>query len=127
MDPQQELFSEIVVRLRTKGYDVYDGALPPEGTKYPFIYIADSQQNDRTTKNAVIGTVNQRIHAWHNDPCKRGVLSGILFEVKGVCRKIEHTSNYGWMLSNVEQRILDDDTTDQPLLHGVIDFEYQFS
>lgn len=28
MDPQQELFTALLLALRKQGYDVYDGALP---------------------------------------------------------------------------------------------------
>ena len=44
MDPQQELFTELLLKLKELGYDVYDTFLPPEDTPYPFIYLADSQQ-----------------------------------------------------------------------------------
>ena len=46
MDPQQEIFTRLLVDLKALGYDVYDGALPPEDTAYPFIYLADSQLID---------------------------------------------------------------------------------
>ena len=44
MDPQQELFTALLIAAREQGYDVYDGALPPEDTPYPFVYLADSRQ-----------------------------------------------------------------------------------
>lgn len=63
MDPQQELFSEFLVSLKEKykdtGIGVYDTFLPPEGTLYPFVYLADSRQNDQNTKSEVIGRVSQ--------------------------------------------------------------------
>ena len=59
MDPQQELFAELLTKLREWGYDVYDGALPPENTPYPFVYLADSQQIDEANKTAVFGSVYQ--------------------------------------------------------------------
>ena len=61
MDPQQELFTELLLRLKEKGYDVYDTFLPPEGTPYPFIYLADSQQTDDSNKTAIFGNVYQTI------------------------------------------------------------------
>ena len=42
MDPQQELFSYLLVTLKKEYQDmVFDGFMPPEGTPYPFIYLAD--------------------------------------------------------------------------------------
>lgn len=62
MDPQQELFSALLLELKKQYPDgVYDTFLPPEGTPYPFIYLADSDLNDRANKTAVFGTVSQTI------------------------------------------------------------------
>ena len=82
MDPQQELFTELLLRLKEKGYDVYDTFLPPEGTPYPFIYLADSQQTDDSNKTAIFGNVYQTINVWHNNPRQRGTVSGILLDKK---------------------------------------------
>ena len=127
MDPQQELFTELLLKLKKLGYDVYDTFLPPEGTSYPFIFIADSQQTDTQTKSAVMGKVYQTIHVWHNNPKQRGTVSQMLLDIKKVCYKLEHTENFAWMIQNVNQRILPDKTTKTPLLHGVLELEFKFS
>lgn len=127
MDPQQELFTELMVKLKEIGYGVYDGALPSEDTPYPFIYVADSQQVDNINKSAVFGNVYQTIHVWHNNPKQRGTVSAILLAIKDVCRKITHTKNFAWYVVNVNQRILADTTTKQPLMHGILDVEFRFS
>lgn len=126
MDPQQELFSELLTKIREKGYDVYDGFLPPPKTPYPFVYMADSQQTDDPNKSAVFGNVYQTIHVWHNNPKKRGEVSAILLNIKKICYKIERTSTFGWMVLSINQRILPDNTTNQPLLHGVLEVEFKF-
>ncbi len=127
MDPQQELFTELLLRLKDLEYDVYDTFLPPEGTPYPFIYLADSQQTDTQTKSAVVGNVYQTIHVWHNNPKQRGTVSEMLLDIKKVCYKLEHTENFVWMIQNVNQRILQDNTTKTPLLHGRLEVEFKFS
>ena len=38
MDPQQEIFTELLLKIKALGYDVFDGELPPENTPYP-LYI----------------------------------------------------------------------------------------
>ena len=91
MDPQQELFTELLTEIKALGCDVYDGFLPPDGTPYPFVYLADSQQ------------------------------------IKSACRRLDHTENFAWNVRNVNQRILPDTTTKQPLLHGVLEIEFKFS
>lgn len=127
MDPQQELFTALLLRLKEKGYDVYDTFLPPEGTPYPFIYLADSQQTDDSNKTAIFGNVYQTINVWHNNPRQRGTVSGILLDIKEICYRLEHTANFAWMVQNMNQRILPDNTTKTPLLHGLLEVEFKFS
>lgn len=127
MDPQQELFSELLLKMKELGYDVYDTFLPPKGTPYPFIYLADSQQTDTPNKTAVFGNVSQIIHIWHNNPRQRGTVSKMLLDIKKICYKLEHTENFAWMVRDVNQRILSDNTTKTPLLHGLLEVEFKFS
>lgn len=127
MDPQQELFTELLLKTKELGYDVYDTFLPPEDTPYPFIYLADSRQTDDPNKTAVFGNVYQTIHVWHNNPKKRGTVSKMLLDVKKVCYRLEHTENFAWMVQNINQRILPDNTTKTPLLHGLLEVEFKFS
>lgn len=127
MDPQQELFTILKIELEKLGYDVYDGYLPDNETTYPFVYLADSQLTDDINKTAVFGNVYQTIHVWHNNPKQRGTVSKILLNIKKTARRIDHTDNFSWSLLNVDQRLLSDDTTDTPLMHGVLELEFKFS
>ena len=127
MDPQQELFSELIERIRAAGYDVYDGTLPPEGTAYPFVYMGDCQQTDRNTKSAVIGNVYLTIHVWSNDPRQRGTLSGMMFEIKKICRALEITPSYSWDVMDCQSQIIPDDTTKIPLMHGIINITFRYT
>lgn len=127
MDAQQELFTALKIGLEAKGYDVYDGVLPPDGTPYPFIYLGDFQQSDTELKNAAVGVVNPTVHVWHNNVRQRGAVSAMLFDIKKIFREISHTSNYSWLARNITDRILSDNTTKTPLLHGVCEADFHFS
>ena len=127
MDAQQELFTAIKLALEAKGYAVYDGILPPENTPYPFVYLGDFRQQDTEHKNAVTGTVYPMIHVWHNKYNQRGTVSAMLLEIKTVCRTLTTTSNFAWMVRNVNSRIIADNTTKTPLLHGVVEADCIFS
>ncbi len=126
-DPQQELFSMLLLSISNKGYDVYDEFLPPENTPYPFVYMGDMQQTDDANKTAVFGNVYQTIHVWSNKPQNRGDLSTMLLEIKNICRNVEKTEHFYWFVKNVTQRIIPDNTTKTPLLHGVLEVEFRFS
>lgn len=128
MDPQQELFTAVLVELRKRYPDqVYDTFLPPEGTPYPFIYLADSNLTDRANKTAVFGTVSQTIHVWHDNPQRRGTVSQMLLQIKQICRHLEHTGNFSWSVQDLNQGIFPDTTTNQPLLHGIVEVTFLFS
>jgi len=71
--------------------------------------------------------VYQTIHVWSNDPWLRGTFSEMLGTVKTVCRSVKHTAHYGWFVRNMTQRIIPDNTTKQPLLHGIVEVEFKFS
>lgn len=131
MDPQQELFTELLLQIREKGkekgYEVYDDKLPPEGTPYPFVYVADFRQRDTDTKSQVIGSVYPTIHVWHGNSKQRGTLSSILMDIKGICRRIKRTNNYGWLVRDINQNIINDNSTKRTLLHGILTMEFKFS
>lgn len=127
MDPQQEIFTRVLLDLKALGYAVHDGMLPPEETEYPFIYLGDCRQTDDANKSAVFGNVYLTIHVWSNTPKNRGTVSKMLLDIKTVCRKVTHTANFAWDLRGVNQRILPDNTTKTPLLHGVVEAEWKFS
>ena len=126
-DPQQELFTAYKLSLEAKGYDVYDGALPPEDTPYPFIYLGDFRQSDTMYKNAVTGRVYPVIHVWHNNAKQRGTVSKMLLDIKAVIYATEKTQHRKWVLQNVDSRIIPDNTTKTPLLHGIVEAGLKFS
>lgn len=127
IDPQQEIFTQIILDLKQKGYAVYDTFLPPEDTPYPFIYLGENQQQDNENKTAIFGKVFQTIHIWHNNPNQRGTVSAMLLDIKTTCRKIVKTANFSWSCKITNQRILADNTTKSPLLHGIVEAAFNFS
>lgn len=126
-DPQQELFSKLKIDVEALGYAVYDEELPPEDTPYPFVYLGDNLQTDSETKGAVIGRVHQVIHIWHNSPRQRGTVSKMMLDVKKVSRNIGRTANHSWDARNINSRIIPDNTTKTPLLHGVVEVDFYFT
>lgn len=113
-------------KMEEAGMSVFDGALPPENTPYPFIYLENSQQIDELTKGFSIGTVYQSISVWHNYE-KRGSVSKLLLQIKEICYGLDKTKNFRWFCRNIDQQIRPDNTTSTPLLHGVLDITFQFS
>lgn len=121
MSPQQEIFTAVRQGLVAAGGDVYDTILPPAETPYPFYYVGNTRQTDDplTYKNALVASVYQDIHIWHNEPRNRGTVSQMMQVVRGVCYGLETTASYKWQLISFEEQLLEDTTTKTPLLHGV--------
>ena len=127
LDPQQEIFTATQLGLMDKGHSVYDTFLPPANTPYPFTYMGECRQIDEENKTAIFGKVYQTIHVWHSNPKQRGTVSQMLLDIKTVCRNITRTKNFAWSCKIINQRIFADTTTQTPLLHGVVEVEWQFS
>lgn len=128
MDPQQELYSRLYLEIESKFRDcLYDGALPSDGTPYPFVYLAGNRQSDTQNKTALFGEVQQTIHVWHNNSSQRGVVSAMLFEIKDIARKIEETENRSWIIKEMYQTIMEDKSTSHVLLHGILEITWAFS
>ena len=51
----------------------------------------------------------------------------MLLAIKGICRALDHTANFAWMVRSIDQQILPDNTTKTPLLHGILEVEVSFS
>lgn len=127
-DPQQEVFTSLLVKLKSElDCPVYDGVLPPKGTPYPFVYLGISDTFDRQLKGTVVCTVNQTIHIYTDDLSQRGLFSELCLKVKQIIRGLTRTENYGVSVMNLEQHILLDNTTSTPLLHANIQVNYHCS
>lgn len=132
MDSQQELFTALKVQLekalKSKGVNVYDTFLPSEGTPYPYVYIGNSQLvDDYGNKTMILGSITQVVDVWHNNLRKRGELSEIMMIVKNVARQINRTNNFAFQIKDINQRILPDTSTSEPLMHGVLELDFRIT
>ena len=127
MEPQQALFTAVRGKLLESYPDsVYDGQLPGADTPYPFIYLGEFVQYDSETKSVILGNIPVTIHVWHCDFTKRGTVSAMLAEVKSALRSATCT-DYSFMVRNATTRIMEDNTTTTPLMHGIVEATVYFS
>ena len=83
--------------------------------------------DDYGYKQHILGEAEFTIHVWHNDVEQRGTLSSMLYDIKSKLRSITSTNTYKWQIRNITQRILPDETTDTPLMHGVLEINYKLT
>lgn len=127
VEPQQAFFIAVRRELveRYPGM-VYDGELPGPETEYPFIYLGEFNQTDRETKSVILGSIPVTVHVWHDRPDQRGTVSGLNMAVKSALRSAVHR-DYSFLVRNVKSRIIPDNTTKVPLVHGIVEAEVLFS
>lgn len=128
MSEQQEFFMALRQALKNKGHKVYDGALPPENTPYPFIYLAGSWHNPTDIKHGNLGRITQVVQVWGTAKM-RGTISAMCEDVLNTACEIETTDNYSYRvrLNETEQQILNDDTTSTPLMQGYTSLRVAYS
>lgn len=128
MKEQQEYFMALRSALKEKGYKVFDGALPPEKTPYPFIYLAGSWHNPTDIKKGDIGMITQVVQVWGTYKM-RGTISAICEDVLNTAKSIRQTDTYAYQvrLNETEQQILNDDTTSTPLMQGYTSLRVSYS
>ena len=128
MTPQQEFFMALRAELIEQGYDVYDNQLPPASTPYPFIYLAGSWTNPTDIKAGVLGSITQIVQVW-GTANMRGTIDRLCGIVLQTAYAIHHTEHYAFSvkLNETEQQILDDNTTNVPLMQGYTSLKVKYS
>ena len=128
MTAQQEYFMALKAELQKQGHDVYDNQLPPNSTPYPFIYLAGAWHNPTDIKDGALGKITQIVQVW-GTANMRGSIDSLCEEVLQTACKIEHTQNYAFCvrLNETEQQILNDDTTNTPLMQGYTSLRVAYS
>ena len=126
ISPQQELFVAAKVACMNLNYNVYD-YLPMEDVPYPFVFIGEDSSTDMPNKTAIHGAYNLTIHVYHNDYKKRGTTTNIIMEIKQALRELKTTQGFYVSVNNINDQIITDNTTNVPLLHGMIDVEFYFN
>ena len=138
-DPGQIAFCRIrkIIEDNFGKFATYDTVLPEVGTSYPFFYIGESFQSDELLKNSVVGTINLTVHYWTDQVRARGKAVEEMRKFKSALYESENTlENEDENAQNDEtkvhflranSRILADNSTAVPLLHGVIELYFIFS
>lgn len=128
MDAQQEFFTALKLALQLAGLDVYDTTLPGEGTPYPFVYLSGTTQSYYSAKGQEAGYITQIIQVWGRAE-QRGSISALARTIIKTAINIEHTDNYAFIvrLSDTETQIIDDNTTQIPLMQAYLSLSVFFS
>lgn len=125
MIPEQEIYTWLLGQLKELGSDVYEYKMPTEEALYPFVFLEGGQTIDNAYGREILADVSIRAHIWQDDLTKRGRFSGLMGDVVRTAYRLYDTNSYYWVLDHVEQQVMTDTSTNQPLLHGVVTFRFK--
>ena len=123
MNPEQELFDRLYYYSQNElNYDTYD-QLPRSNAKYPFIEVAETQNNSIDTKNALSGEITQTINVWGNQDMR--FLVAEMMD-KFLLDRLE-SDHYIFDLMQSQKRILPDSSVPNTrLFHGVLTLDFNY-
>jgi len=124
MSPQLQVFNAVYAIAERLGYDAYD-YLPAADAQLPFVYVGEQFDNDLRTKTSIYGRVQQRVHIYHSYK-KRREITTMIDNLKREFRNLKRTKNFYVTVKNINGQIITDNSTAEPLLHGIIEVEFQF-
>lgn len=123
--PQQYIFDEVFIQSLNLGYETFD-YLPPDSVGYPFVFIGEQFDEDVATKSVIYGFVNQTIHIYHSRK-KRRELTDMMNTLKAALRRLKNAGPYHIAVRSINAQTIFDNSTPEPLLHGIIEVEFRFN
>ncbi|MDY0394790.1 hypothetical protein ACFSMW_06605 [Virgibacillus halophilus] len=123
--PQQQIFDAVYAASLKLGYATFD-YLPANKVAYPFVFVGEQSDQDRRNKSIIYGDVQQTVHIYHNYK-KRRELTTMMDKLKVSCRSLKRTENFYVTCKNITAQTITDDSTADPLLHGILEVEFTFN
>lgn len=123
MNPELELFDRLYYYSQNElSYDTYD-QLPRPEANYPFVELAETENNSIDTKNAYSGSITQTINVW-GDQDMRFKIAQMMD--KFVLNRVV-SRHYIFNLTSYQKRILPDSSVPNTrLYHGVLTLVFDY-
>ncbi|HLT85875.1 MAG TPA: hypothetical protein VKZ62_00065 [Georgenia sp.] len=122
--PQQQIYDAVFLISTNLGYATFD-YLPANQVAYPFVFVGEQSDQDLRTKSGLYGNVQQTIHIYHSYR-RRRELTNMMNALKLECRKLKRTENFYVVCKNINGQVMLDNSTSEPILHGIIEIEFTF-
>ncbi len=123
MNPELELFDRLYYYSQNElNYDTYDQLPRPEAS-YPFIELAETENNSIDTKNAYSESITQTINVWGDQDMRFKIAQ--MME-KFVLNRVV-SDHYIFNLTSYQKRILPDSSVPNTrLYHGVLTLVFDY-
>ncbi|CAK1241233.1 hypothetical protein [Fructobacillus cardui] len=123
-NPYNEIFQTVIELSKKKGYDTFD-YLPDENQSYPFVFVGNQQNTDIQTKDRTLGTTHIQIDVYAEFNYRSEVLT-IMDDLQATVIDCQRTENFKYQVTNANQQMIADQSTDIPLWHGVLELDIQY-
>ncbi|MGQ2226041.1 tail completion protein gp17 [Fructobacillus fructosus] len=123
-NPYNEIFQTVIELSKKQGYDTFD-YLPDESQSYPFVFVGNQQNTDIPTKGRTLGTTHIQIDVYAEFNRRSEVLD-IMDALQATVINYQHTDNFTYQVTNTNQQMIADQSTDIPLWHGVLELDIQY-
>ncbi|GAP04944.1 DUF3168 domain-containing protein [Fructobacillus tropaeoli] len=123
-NPYNEIFQTVIKLSKKKGYDTFD-YLPDENQSYPFVFVGNQQNTDIPTKGRTLGTTHIQVDVYAEFNHRSEVLN-IMDDLQATVINYQHTDNFKYQVTNTNQQMIADQSTDIPLWHGVLELDIQY-
>lgn len=124
--PRQSLYDTVFERLSMLGYVVYD-KLPMEEVPYPFIVIKNNlSEYEKRHKHSRSLTHSLKIDTWHLSD-NRGEHDKTLTQIEQSLFSLGAVNGHSLIVRRLNSSEMTDTTTNNSLLHGIIDVTYQIN
>lgn len=127
MSNSQAVFTQTLLVARDLfGNKVYDSILPPQGTPYPFVYVAQQDSVQVGVKGAEIMLVNQSIRFYHDNVRERGKLDSMMNDLKMALKNEYKLNGIQIQFISSDQAIVPEDVPQgTKLLHGILTVHFR--
>lgn len=121
--PDQALHDRIIIISQNLGYATYN-YLPDSKAPYPFVFVGEILEVDRRTKFNRFGDYQVNIHIYADDPLRnRRTVVDMRNAIKNAFYQLKSTDDYQVINHHTTGRVLPDNSTGTPLLHGILSCE----
>lgn len=124
----QAIYDELFKICRGLEYSAYD-FLPVKGTPYPFVVLGAIEILPQATKSYVIGRVAATIDVWGTQNSRKLIsdMAEKIVNNASLIRELPNGLRCSMRISDTNIRLLQDNTTNQNLWHGVIEMIFNFN
>lgn len=123
MTPNHDLFRTLfeLCQKKVKTFDF----LPNAQEKYPFVYLGENNGIE-TPNNDLLGTIRQTVHIY-GLRAQRTVLDDISAFLETEVKRIRKGHAFYLSYTSANKQTIADNTDNQPLLHIVLDFTFNYT